>query len=199
MPHISPTSPGPAPTSAQGHPGHLLAPSAGKPVLPLCVYTGNRGPPPLHIAFSAWSLPSVSPHNDFFCYINLTHCGGPRRWDPALLNCVKGKAPRSLSSGPGDAAGWVSHWGGCGKGMRAPGGRGSAGRGGLRASLGGYEEGLGVTLKHRFQGCRPAGVPHPIEVPVVVAHPRAHRVARSPASSGGAVGIRRVKCSVCLG
>lgn len=75
--------------------GHLLAWELGNLSFPV-VFTWVRGvPPPLHIAFSAWSLPSVSPHNDFFCYINLTHCGEPRRWDPGLLNCVKGKDPRS--------------------------------------------------------------------------------------------------------
>lgn len=75
--------------------GHLLAWELGNLSFPV-VFTWVRGVPlPLHIAFSAWSLPSVSPHNDFFCYINLTHCSKPRRWDPGLLNCVKGKDPRS--------------------------------------------------------------------------------------------------------
>lgn len=102
-------------------PGRLWSPlslGAGKPVLPRGVYTGKRGPLPLHIAFSAWSLPSVSPHNDFFCYINLTHCGEPRRWDPGLLNCVKGKAP---------APAFIGSQGCCGVGVPAGGWEGVSG------------------------------------------------------------------------
>lgn len=98
--------------------GHLLAWELGNLFFPVVFTRVKRGPLPLHIAFSAWSLPSVSPHNDFFCYINLTHCGEPRRWDPGLLNCVKGKAP---------APAFTGSQGCCGVGVLRGGGKGSQG------------------------------------------------------------------------
>lgn len=197
----------PAPSGDAGGtpPGRLPSPprpAAGKPVLPLGVYTGNRGPPPLHIAFSAWSLPSVSPHNDFFCYINLTHCGRPRRWDPGLFNCVQGKG--SALSSAARAAGWVSHGGcgGVGRGLgvvvgvcrmdASPPCVPSYGWAGLGWPLGVVERrwggpGVPERLKPPWEGVLAAwGIP-------------SWKCPCAPVLPGGAVGPLRVKCCVCLG